>query len=67
MSADNYYVIRKHPDGGFAAVMGFSSDDETPVVRPQRHISFPTVEEAMDSVAHEYAEYGTYTHSEVDE
>ena len=27
MSSDNYYVIRNHPDGGFAAVMGFASDD----------------------------------------
>jgi hypothetical protein len=27
MSSDNYYMIRNHPDGGFAAVMGFASDE----------------------------------------
>lgn len=27
MSADNYYMIRNHPEGGYAAVMGFASDD----------------------------------------
>lgn len=27
MSADNFFVLRKHPLGGFAWVMGFASDE----------------------------------------
>lgn len=29
MSADNYYEVRKHPNGGFTYVMGFDSDTDT--------------------------------------
>lgn len=28
MSADNYYVVKPHPEGGFTYVMGFASDDD---------------------------------------
>lgn len=64
MSSDNYYVIRKHPDGGFAAVMGFASDDETPRVNRRRHASYPTVDAAAESVSDEYTEYGISVHHE---
>ena len=46
MSADNYYLLRKHPKGGFALVMGFASDDETPSVGEEQE-SFPTMEAAL--------------------
>ena len=26
MSSDNFYIVRKHPFGGYAAVQGFASD-----------------------------------------
>lgn len=46
MSADNYYLIRKHPDGGFAAVMGFASDDRTPQAH-RLHPRFNSVDAAV--------------------
>lgn len=64
MSADNYYIIRKHPDGGFAAPMGFDSDDRTPSVDPKRHQSFPTLDAAADWAAAQYSEYGVSVHDE---
>lgn len=66
MSADNYYLIRKHPSGGYIAVMGFASDENTPEVDPAQG-SFATVQEAIDSVALEYAEYGIRIHGEISE
>ena len=64
MSADNYYIIRKHPDGGFAAVMGFASDDGTPDAE-RRHQSFNTVEEALIYAGEDgYTEYGISVHPE---
>lgn len=65
MSADNYYVIRKHPSGGFAAVMGFESDGREPEALASRHIPHPTVRAALDSVEGEWTEYGTRIHTEV--
>lgn len=57
MSADNYYLIRRHPDGGYTPVMGFASSED---IRPATSDdpSYPTVQEAMMSVADEYTEYG---------
>lgn len=65
MSADNGYIIRKHPEGGFAAVMFFASDDGYPLVRPERHLSFPSVAAAIESVEDDWTEYGIRLHSEV--
>lgn len=72
MSADNYFLIRKHPSGGFAAVMGFASDvddsgSEIEPVADTRHRAYPTVDEAINSAIHEYAEYGISVHPECDE
>lgn len=64
MSADNFYIIRNHPDGGFTPVHGFASDDELPAVNPERHKSFPTLDKAIDSVSDEYTEYGVRIHPE---
>ena len=63
MSADNYYVIRRHPHGGYAAVMGFASTAEEPKARPD-HQSFSTLGAALDFANSEYSEYGTSIHSE---
>jgi hypothetical protein len=69
MSADNYYLVRKHPLGGFTYVMGFASDvDEYDVeIVPEAKESdpqFKTKEEAMSASSHEYAEYGHSYHWE---
>lgn len=75
MSADNYYIVRKHPLGGFTPVMGFASDqivgdkwhhDIYPDATP-RHPQFDTPGAAFSSVIHEYAEYGHDIHPECDE
>lgn len=63
MSADNYYIIRKHPSGGFAAVMGFASDEIEPQAR-ERHQQFETVEDALRHAMDDYAEYGAGVHEE---
>jgi len=63
MSADNYYVILPHPNGGFAAVMGFASDyDDEPLEADSGMHSFPTLSEAYDFASSEYTEYGVSIH-----
>lgn len=57
MSADNYYVVLPHPDGGFTPVMGFASDEQGPTVRADA-VAFETPLEALNAVVDEYAEYG---------
>ena len=57
MSADNYYLITKHPVTGYAAVMGFMSDDGARSAQPDDR-SFPTVIEAYRYAVGEGAEYG---------
>lgn len=65
MSADNYYIIRKHPDGGFAALMGFASDDRMPVIDTDRaYKTFETVDQAVMWASDEYSEYGVSVHPE---
>lgn len=63
MSADNYYIIRRHPKGGFSAVMGFESNDDTPVVR-EDHLRFDTMRDAEVYASGEYTEYGIQIHPE---
>lgn len=60
MSADNYYLIKKHPAGGYAALMGFMSDEREPEVRlgEMGHRPFPTLQDAMEFADNEYSEYG---------
>ena len=64
MSADNYYVIKRHPSGGYAACMGFASDDEEPTVHPAQN-SFPTPMEALIWANEQYSEYGASLDAEV--
>mgnify|MGYP000868734281 FL=1 len=53
MSADNFYVLRKHPNG-YCFVMGFASDDEQPCHASTCDVSdhnevFPTITDAMEA------------------
>lgn len=66
MSADNYYEIKRHPNGGYTPVMGFASDDTPLVVDPKRHQSFSTPYEAYDEAAKDWIiEYGIHFDREV--
>jgi hypothetical protein len=82
MSADNYYMIRRHPAGGYAAVMGFASDIEGDwVLRGEEWVrvdeyedpvrstqpSFPTIQAAFDWATEQYSEYGVSIHGELQE
>jgi len=65
ISADNYYVVRRHPSGGFTYVMGFASDDDEgniPVSRLEP--MYPTMNKALDAAMAEYSEYGVSVHPE---
>lgn len=64
MSADNYYMVRIHPLGGFTFCMGLDSSDETPIAR----LSDPhynTVHAAYNAACDEYSEYPVELHEEV--
>lgn len=69
MSADNYYVIRKHPSGGYTAIMAFDSDvDEDgyqilPDALPG-HPVFPDMDAAITFAETQWSEYGWYVHPE---
>ena len=69
MSSDNFYVVRKHPFGGFAAVQGFASDvdDNDEQIMPEAQITdhkFNTISEALSWAGYQYAEYGVDIHPE---
>ncbi len=64
MSADNYFTIRKHPAGGYAAVMGFASDRTEPKATID-HWQFETVPEALAYADEQWTEYGVSIHPEV--
>lgn len=57
MSADNYYLIRNHPLGGFALIDASASSDRKPRARKD-HPRFDTVDEALAATRDEYYEYG---------
>lgn len=63
MSADNFFIIRKHPGGGFAAVMGFASYLENPEASWE-HASYETPLDALLSIVDEPTEYGVSIHPE---
>lgn len=65
MSADNYYMIRKHPNGKFVAVMGFASDSREPVVTADE--SYKLFDDPVSALlwAHQQpSEYGASVHPE---
>ncbi|MGH7233916.1 MAG: hypothetical protein ACREF7_00520 [Candidatus Saccharimonadales bacterium] len=57
MSSDNFYLIRKHPAGGYTATMGFASSERKPRAR-KTDFAFKTVAEAVTYALGEYTEYG---------
>lgn len=65
MSADNFYVIRFHPAGGYAAVMGFSSDDNEVREARMSDRHFNDIDDALDWANEQYSEYGVSLHAEV--
>jgi len=72
MSADNGYVVRLHPEGGFAIVMYFASADYNtpdglPMVDPNRHQKFNTIKEVFDALDSDdyWSEYGYHFDAEV--
>lgn len=66
MSADNYYLIRRHPLGGFTPVMGFASDEDHTPSANAHHPQFPTAMDAVNAACREYSEYGVSVHPECD-
>jgi hypothetical protein len=71
MSSDNFYVVRKHPDGGYTYVMGFASHDvekdgsfkyDLPVGKGSTR--YTTFDDALNSALEDYSEYGVFTHPE---
>lgn len=65
MSADNYYYIMHHPNGGFTTIMRWMSDD-----KPVRKVApedprFLDFEKAYAYGATRYSEYGVRTSAEV--
>lgn len=69
MSADNFYIVRKHPLGGFAAVMGFASDtdENDEQIMPEAEINdkqFDKWQDAWNYALGEYSEYGYDVHPE---
>lgn len=73
MSADNYYVVRIHPSGGFTYVMGFASDEEDEFEIPVEEgrfgwgMSFLSVKDAFQAACEDYSEYGVSVHPECEE
>jgi len=64
MSADNFYLIRKHPKGGFTFTQEFASNDGYSDVRPT-NMQFDSVDAATNAaIADGYTEYGLTIHSE---
>lgn len=68
MSADDGYCIRRHPEGGFAAVHYSASSAEDygyPEVNLKHHAIHPSIEAAVASVMNDWTEYGVTIHKEV--
>jgi hypothetical protein len=50
VSADNYYIVKKHPEGGFTYVMGFDSDDDPDLSVGDHDPRFATLDAALLAV-----------------
>jgi hypothetical protein len=71
MSSDNYFVVRKHIDGGYTYVTGFESDPENvgetvflDIPVGKHHPTYYSYEEALTAALEDYSEYGVVTHPE---
>ena len=58
MSADNFYVIVRHPNGGFTPIMGFASDEEFCAKAEEWMHSFDNLEDAYSYATEDWTEYG---------
>lgn len=74
MSSDNFYVVRKHPSGGYTYVMGFASHDvnkdgsfnyNLPVRKGAG--KYKTFDDALNAALEDWSEYGVFTHPECEE
>lgn len=65
MSADNYYVVRKHPKGGYTYVTGFLSDDDPDLSVRSKHPRYDSALEAYREASRGYSEYGVRFHEEI--
>lgn len=66
MSADNYYLIRKHPTRDrFVALMGFESDETEVEVNPNKmYVLFESYDSARRWAETQNTEYGVRVHPE---
>jgi len=71
MSSDNFYVVRKHINGGFTYVMGFASHDinedgsfNLNIPLNKNNKQYKTFDEALTAALEDYSEYGVITHPE---
>lgn len=74
MSSDNFYVVRKHPEGGFTYIMGFASNDvekdgsfryDLPI--RSGAVKYKTFDDALNAALEDYSEYGVITHPECED
>jgi hypothetical protein len=71
MSSDNYFVVRKHPEGGYTYVMGFESDYENlgdnifvDINVKDTDPIYTDYEDALNAALEDMCEYGVVTHPE---
>lgn len=74
MSSDNFYVVRKHADGGFTYVMGFASHDinedgtfNLNIPPSKNNKQYKTFDDALNTALEDYSEYGVITHPECED
>lgn len=68
MSADNYYEVRKHPNGGFTYVTGFDSDTRGPRAARESDPQFDTAWAAwLAADSESWTEYGISFHTECED
>lgn len=67
MSADNYYIVRKHPEGGYTYVMAFESDDNPDIDVKPNSPRYDSLSAALNAALMEYSEYGIAVHPECEE
>jgi hypothetical protein len=74
MSSDNFYVVRKHPEGGYTYITGFASFDinkdgsfkyDLPV--NNNNVKYKTFDDALNAALEDYSEYGVFTHPECED
>lgn len=64
VSADNFYEVRKHPNGGFTYVMGFDSYPGHVREASEHDPQFADIWDAYNGAQSQWAEYPTIFHPE---